>query len=67
MIRLGGRSKGDARPVAYPEPESRRHFIFGKNDSVGILSNFFPGFVSVYNLVMHMRDAKRRKLVESEV
>ncbi len=43
------------------------YFIFGKNDSVGILSNFFPAFVSVYNLVVHMRDAKRRKLVESEV
>ena len=26
------------------------YFIFGKNDSVGILSNFFPVFVSVYNL-----------------
>ncbi len=31
------------------------YFIFGKNDSVGILANLFPAFVSVYNLVMHMR------------
>jgi lipid-A-disaccharide synthase-like uncharacterized protein len=31
------------------------YFIFGKNDSVGILSNFFPVFVSVYNLVVHLR------------
>ncbi|RUL78176.1 lipid-A-disaccharide synthase N-terminal domain-containing protein [Dyella choica] len=31
------------------------YFVFGKNDSVGILSNFFPVFVSVYNLVTHMR------------
>ncbi|WP_329740484.1 lipid-A-disaccharide synthase N-terminal domain-containing protein [Dyella sp. A6] len=34
------------------------YFIFGKNDSVGILSNFFPVFVSVYNLVVHLRHKK---------
>ncbi len=34
------------------------YFVFGKNDSVGILSNFFPVFVSVYNLVVHMRHHK---------
>lgn len=43
------------------------YFIFGKNDSVGILSNFFPAFVSIYNLVVHMREVRRRSLVESEV
>jgi lipid-A-disaccharide synthase-like uncharacterized protein len=43
------------------------YFIFGKNDSVGILSNFFPSFVSVYNLVVHMREVRRRSLIESEV
>lgn len=43
------------------------YFIFGKNDSVGILSNFFPAFVSIYNLVVHMREVRRRELVESEV
>lgn len=26
------------------------YFIFGKNDSVGILSNAFPAFVAFYNL-----------------
>ncbi|GLQ89336.1 lipid-A-disaccharide synthase N-terminal domain-containing protein [Dyella flagellata] len=31
------------------------YFVFGKNDSVGILSNFFPVFVSIYNLVTHLR------------
>ena len=31
------------------------YFVFGKNDSVGILSNFFPVFVSVYNLLTHLR------------
>ncbi len=31
------------------------YFIVGKNDSVGILSNFFPVFVSTYNLVIHLR------------
>ncbi len=34
------------------------YFIFGKNDSVGILANLFPVFVSVYNLVMHLRHNK---------
>ncbi len=34
------------------------YFIAGKNDSVGILSNFFPVFVSVYNLVIHLRHHK---------
>jgi lipid-A-disaccharide synthase-like uncharacterized protein len=34
------------------------YFVFGKNDSVGILSNFFPVFVSVYNLVVHLRHNK---------
>ncbi|MDQ6646576.1 MAG: lipid-A-disaccharide synthase N-terminal domain-containing protein [Pseudomonadota bacterium] len=34
------------------------YFIFGKNDSVGILSNFFPVFVSVYNLYVHLRHHK---------
>jgi lipid-A-disaccharide synthase-like uncharacterized protein len=31
------------------------YFIFGKNDSVGILSNLFPVLVSGYNLMMHLR------------
>lgn len=31
------------------------YFIFGKNDSVGIISNFFPLFVSLYNVVVDMR------------
>lgn len=34
------------------------YFIFGKNDSVGILANLFPAFVAVYNLVMHVRHQK---------
>jgi lipid-A-disaccharide synthase-like uncharacterized protein len=28
------------------------YFIFGKNDSVGILSNAFPLFVALYNLYL---------------
>jgi len=31
------------------------YFTFGKNDSVGILSNSFPAFVSVYNLIVDLR------------
>jgi lipid-A-disaccharide synthase-like uncharacterized protein len=34
------------------------YFTIGKNDSVGIISNFFPAFVSVYNLVVHLRHHK---------
>ena len=35
------------------------YFVVGKNDSIGIISNFFPVFVSVYNLVVHLRHHKR--------
>ena len=31
------------------------YFIFGKNDSVGILANLFPAFVSLYNLIVDLR------------
>ena len=34
------------------------YFIFGKNDSVGILSNLFPLFVALYNLYL---DNKARR------
>lgn len=29
------------------------YFIWGKNDSVGVLSNLFPMGVALYNLAMH--------------
>jgi lipid-A-disaccharide synthase-like uncharacterized protein len=35
------------------------YFIFGKNDSVGILSNVFPATVAFYNLVMDIRHKRR--------
>jgi len=35
------------------------YFIFGKNDSVGIVSNFFPLFVSLYNVSVHLRHKER--------
>lgn len=31
------------------------YFTFGKNDSVGILSNLFPFTVALYNLYLHRR------------
>ncbi len=31
------------------------YFVFGKNDSVGILSNLFPLFVASYNLMLDSR------------
>ncbi len=41
------------------------YFTFGKNDSVGILSNTFPAFVSVYNLIVHARDLRSRRQAQS--
>jgi lipid-A-disaccharide synthase-like uncharacterized protein len=35
------------------------YFIFGKNDSVGILSNLFPLFVALYNLYLDIKNRKR--------
>lgn len=34
------------------------YFIFGKNDSVGVLSNLFPLFVALYNLYLDMKHRK---------
>ena len=31
------------------------YFIWGKNDSVGIMNTAFPMFVSVYNVFAHLR------------
>jgi lipid-A-disaccharide synthase-like uncharacterized protein len=31
------------------------YFIWGKNDSVGVLSNLFPMAVALYNFIMHYR------------
>ena len=31
------------------------YFIFGKNDSVGVLSNLFPLFIAGYNLVLDFK------------
>jgi lipid-A-disaccharide synthase-like uncharacterized protein len=31
------------------------YFVFGKNDSVGILSNLFPLFIAVYNLWLDVK------------
>jgi lipid-A-disaccharide synthase-like uncharacterized protein len=37
--------------------------VFGKNDSVGILSNLFPLFVALYNLYL---DIKNREGSQAE-
>jgi lipid-A-disaccharide synthase-like uncharacterized protein len=36
------------------------YFIWGKNDSVGVLSNLFPMAVALYNFTMHQRAAAKR-------
>ncbi|MCF7764307.1 MAG: lipid-A-disaccharide synthase N-terminal domain-containing protein [Verrucomicrobia bacterium] len=38
------------------------YFIFGKNDSVGILSNLFPVSISSYNLFLDYRARAKRNL-----
>jgi lipid-A-disaccharide synthase-like uncharacterized protein len=40
------------------------YFVWGKNDSVGVLSNLFPAGVAVYNLVM---DIKSRRLARNRL
>ena len=35
------------------------YFIFGKNDSVGVLSNLFPLFVALYNLYLDIREKRQ--------
>lgn len=35
------------------------YFVFGKNDSVGVLSNLFPLFVALYNLYLDQKNRKR--------
>ena len=34
------------------------YFTFGKNDSVGVLSNLFPAFVAAYNLYLDLSGRK---------
>ena len=41
------------------------YFIWGKNDSVGVLSNLFPMAVAVYNMTMHHRAAAKRAQAQS--
>lgn len=35
------------------------YFVFGKNDSVGILSNLFPAAIAGYNLLLDFRRTAR--------
>lgn len=37
------------------------YFIFGKNDSVGILSNLFPAGVAGYNLYLDLAHKRARR------
>ena len=40
------------------------YFIFGKNDSVGILSNLFPAGIAGYNLYLDLANRRRRRDAE---
>jgi lipid-A-disaccharide synthase-like uncharacterized protein len=37
------------------------YFTFGKNDSVGILSNLMPSAIASYNLFLDFREGRRSK------
>lgn len=37
------------------------YFTFGKNDSVGILSNLFPAFIAGYNLFLDLTHRRRSR------
>ena len=37
------------------------YFVFGKNDSVGILSNLFPAGIASYNLYLDLTNTRRRR------
>ena len=41
------------------------YFVFGKNDSVGILSNLFPAGVAGYNLYLDLRHKRSRQDAEA--
>jgi lipid-A-disaccharide synthase-like uncharacterized protein len=41
------------------------YFTFGKNDSVGVLSNLFPAGVACYNLFLDLRHRRRRDALPS--
>lgn len=43
------------------------YFIFGKNDSVGIVNSLFPSFVSTYNLFLELAHRKRNRFSNVEV
>ena len=34
------------------------YFTFGKNDSVGVLSNLFPMLIAIYNLYLDLRSPR---------
>jgi lipid-A-disaccharide synthase-like uncharacterized protein len=34
------------------------YFIWGKNDSVGVLTNLLPASVAIYNLVMDIKNGR---------
>lgn len=41
------------------------YFIWGKNDSVGVLSNLFPMGVALYNLTLDLRAAREDRVSDS--
>lgn len=42
------------------------YFVWGKNDSVGVLSNLFPAGVAVYNLIMDFKSGGMAREASSD-
>ena len=42
------------------------YFTFGKNDSVGVISNLFPSFIAIYNLLLDSKHRRRTLMEASE-
>lgn len=42
------------------------YFIFGKNDSVGILSNLFPAAIAAYNLYLDITHQNRKSMLPTD-
>lgn len=43
------------------------YFSVGKNDSVGLLSNIFPAFVSCYNLVLDLKSGRKHASLSTPI
>ncbi len=43
------------------------YFTFGINDPVGIISNFFPVFIAVFNLFLDIKNKNKDKMEQDKI